>query len=93
MSKEVSFAVPAASEKHASPAEDRPNELFHNIASVDFLGFSFNGKGYDAQLKEAVQSTGKFCAVTCEIRSFEVRVPEIASAVQADLSNLKVSCI
>lgn len=78
-SKNVSFSEPAGASDAAngnsssSPAADRPNELFHNIGSVDFLGFSFNGKSYDSQLKEAIQSTGRFCAVTAEIRSFAVR--------------------
>ena len=72
-SKGVSFSAPETAEAPAKSESAQPNELFHNIASVDFLGFSFNGKSYESQLKEAVASTGKFCAVTVEIRTFAVR--------------------
>jgi hypothetical protein len=61
----------------AQPAENAgaaPNELFHNVGSLDFLGFDFGGKAYKTQLEEAVQSTGKFCAVTVEIRTIKVRL-------------------
>jgi hypothetical protein len=90
-SKGTDSVVADSTTPQQSPNEDRPNELFHNIGSVDFLGFSFSGKGYDAQLKEAVAATGKFCAVTCEIRSFAVRrrrcvVPKSSFPVSALLA-------
>jgi len=57
----------------------RGNELFHNLASTDFLKFVF-GKAYAQQLNEAIQATGKFCAVTCEIKAIEVCLSQYLSS-------------
>lgn len=49
-------------------------DLFPCVGSSNFLDFAFGGKSYTQQLQEAVQSTGKFSAVTVEIRELNVRI-------------------
>jgi hypothetical protein len=51
---------------------DHGTELFTDIGSTDFLGFSFNNKDYQKQIADAVAKTGRFCAVTCTIRVIQV---------------------
>jgi hypothetical protein len=48
-------------------------DLFPTVGSSNFLGFEFGGKSYTQQLQEAVAATGKFSAVTVEIRELNVR--------------------
>ncbi len=43
-------------------------DLFSEIASADFLEFSFGGRSYADQLKDAVQKTGRLSAVTVSVR-------------------------
>jgi acetyl-CoA carboxylase beta subunit len=43
--------------------------LFENIASTDFLNFSFEASKYSATILSAVQSTGKVCGVSCALRT------------------------
>ena len=44
-------------------------ELFDNIASTDFLGFSFGASKYNDSIQRAVQRTQKVCGVTCYLRT------------------------
>ncbi|KAL7721248.1 acetyl-CoA carboxytransferase [Entamoeba marina] len=43
-------------------------ELFAEIASIDFLKFQFGTKSYEVQLKEAFKRSGLVCGVTCFLR-------------------------
>ncbi|EDR28192.1 pyruvate carboxylase subunit B, putative [Entamoeba dispar SAW760] len=47
---------------------EQEQELFQEIASVDFLNFSFGSKAYSQQLKDAFKRSGLVCGVTCLIR-------------------------
>ena len=47
-------------------------ELFSEIASVDFLKFSFGNKSYEQQLKDAFKRSGLVCGVTCMVRYVNV---------------------
>lgn len=47
-------------------------ELFSEIASVDFLKFSFGNKSYEQQLKDAFKRSGLVCGVTCLVRYVNV---------------------
>jgi len=55
-------------------AATNKGDLFPAVGSTNFLGFEFGGKSYSTQLQEAVQTTGKFSAVTVEIRQLNVRI-------------------
>lgn len=48
-------------------------DLFPAVGSSNFLNFEFGGRSYTQQLQEAVSTTGKFSAVTVEIRELNVR--------------------
>lgn len=63
----------AESSKASAPATTQ-GDLFPSVGSSNFLDFAFGGKSYSQQLQEAVQSTGKFSAVTVEIRQLNVRI-------------------
>lgn len=58
----------------ASASAASQGDLFPSVGSANFLDFAFGGKSYTQQLQEAVQSTGKFSAVTVEIRQLNVRI-------------------
>jgi len=58
----------ASSTSGSGPSTAAQGDLFPSVGSSNFLGFEFGGKSYSQQLQEAVQSTGKFSAVTVEIR-------------------------
>jgi len=45
--------------------------LFQNVASQDFLKFSFGTSAYAKQLQSAIQKTGQVSAVRCEVRTLE----------------------
>lgn len=42
--------------------------LFDEVASTDFLGFSFNNNSYSEKLAASARKTGLVCAVTVEVR-------------------------
>jgi acetyl-CoA carboxylase carboxyl transferase alpha subunit/acetyl-CoA carboxylase carboxyl transferase beta subunit len=46
-------------------------ELFQEVASSDFLGFNFGGKGYSNSLKDAVSKTKALSGVKVELRTIE----------------------
>ena len=45
-------------------------ELFQEVISKDFLSFSFNGRGYQDQLNDAITKTNLMCAISVTQRSF-----------------------
>ena len=46
-------------------------ELFAEVASVDFLGFDFPGTNYTKMLAEQQTKTGKLCGVECFLRDVD----------------------
>jgi len=48
--------------------ESNDHELFTNVASYDFLKFSFGGKNYETDLVETVGKTGQLTSVKCFLR-------------------------
>ncbi|ELP90071.1 pyruvate carboxylase subunit B, putative [Entamoeba invadens IP1] len=48
--------------------QNSEEELFAEIASIDFLKFSFNSRSYEQQLKDAYKRSGHVCGVTCLLR-------------------------
>ena len=59
------------------PSEAESKDLFTEVASADFLGFSFGGRAYAAQLEDATKKTGgAVCAVHVgeEVLNGETRV-------------------
>lgn len=58
----------ASSTSGSGPSATAQGDLFPSVGSSNFLEFEFGGKSYSQQLQEAVQTTGKFSAVTVEIR-------------------------
>ena len=46
-------------------------ELFAEVASVDFLGFDFPGTNYTKMLAEQQAKTGKLCGVECFLRDVD----------------------
>lgn len=63
----------ASSTSGSGPSAAAQGDLFPSVGSSNFLEFEFGGKSYSQQLQEAVQTTGKFSAVTVEIRQLNVR--------------------
>ena len=63
----------ATATKEVANGSTNKGDLFPTVGSSNFLGFEFGGKSYSQQLQEAVASTGKFSAVTVEIRELNVR--------------------
>lgn len=57
-------------------------DLFPSVGSSNFLEFEFGGKSYTQQLQEAIQQTGKFSAVTVEIKQLNVRILPHVSRVE-----------
>ena len=63
----------ASSTSGSGPSATAQGDLFPSVGSSNFHEFEFGGKSYSQQLQEAVQTTGKFSAVTVEIRQLNVR--------------------
>eukprot|EP01045_Picozoa_sp_COSAG04_P026824 COSAG04_NODE_3803_length_2515_cov_1.901490_1_plen_66_part_10 len=49
---------------------DMGEELFAEVASIDFLGFDFPGTNYTKMLGEQQAKTGKMCGVECFVSAF-----------------------
>ena len=52
-------------------AGEMGEELFAEVASVDFLGFDFPGTNYTKMLAEQQTKTGKLCGVECFLRDVD----------------------
>jgi len=45
--------------------QEKNEELFTHIGSLDFLSFEFAQRSYSQQLSDAISLTKNFCGVTC----------------------------
>ena len=50
---------------------DMGEELFADVASMDFLGFDFPGTNYTKMLAEQQAKTGKLCGLECFVRDVD----------------------
>jgi acetyl-CoA carboxylase carboxyl transferase alpha subunit len=51
-------------------------KLFEEVASTDFLGFSFSGKSYTKELEKAIASTKEFAGVSVELRAIKSKTSD-----------------
>lgn len=51
--------------------DENEEEMFLEVTSKDFLGFSFNSRGYSDQLKRGIAKTKKLCAVSCVVKEIQ----------------------